>query len=164
MVTSTPTSNIFQQQNFRLSFLRLPGIVLNCQKVRIPGVTSGPAMMNTPFRQIAFEGDQIRDDGPLSIQFRLDENLQAYLEVFNWMKGIRPLEDVIENSIPYESRRSDITLSILDSALGPNINVFFEGAFPTSIGGFDLDSTLNSVEPLLIDADFAYVQHKFETL
>lgn len=159
-----PTDNIFQGQNFRLIFARLPGVVLNCQRVRIPGLDCGPAMQNTPFRPIAHEGDQMRDDGPLSVQFKLDENLQAYLEVFKWMKGIRPFEDVPVNALGYEDRRSDVTVQLLNSALGANVNVNFEEAFPVKLSGFEMDATLTSVEPQIIDVEFEYLQHKFEIL
>ncbi len=158
------TDSIFQQQNFRLVFNRLPGVVLNCQRVRIPGLDCGPAMVNTPYRPIPFEGDQMRDDGPLSVQFKLDENLQAYLEIFNWMKGIRPLEDVIENAIPYADRRSDIEVVLLNSALKANITVQIEAAFPTKLAGFDLDATITDVNPVIIDAEFEFNQHTFKIL
>jgi hypothetical protein len=158
------TDNIFQQQNFRLVFNRLPGVVLNCQRIAIPGLECGPAMQNTPYRPMAWEGDQMRDDGPLGIQFKLDENLQAYLEIFKWMKGIRPLDDVIENAIPYEDRRSDITIQLLNSALKANINIIVDAAFPTKLSGFELDATLSDINPVVIDAEFEFDQHHFETL
>lgn len=157
-----PTDNILQKQHFRLVFDRLPGVVLNCTRVRIPGLDSGPSFQNTPLRRIAHEGDQMQDDGPLGIEFKLDENLQAYLEVFKWMKAMRPLEDVVANAMPYEDRRSDITVQILNSSLGVNIHANFEEAFPTKLSGFDLDSTVTSVDPVMIDCEFEYLQHKFE--
>lgn len=159
-----PTDNIFQQQNFRLVFNRLPGVVLNCCRVTIPGLDCGPAMVNSPLRPIAFEGDQMRDDGPLRIQFKLDENLQAYLEIWKWMKGIRPLYDVVENAMPYSERRSDIEILLLNSALGANIAVEVEGAFPAKLSGFDLDATLTDIEPIFIDAEFEFDKHDFKLL
>jgi hypothetical protein len=163
-MTEETTDNIFQQQNFQLVFERLPGVVLNCIRVRIPGLDCGPAMQNTPLRPIAHEGDQMRDDGPLGIQFRLDENLSAYLEVYKWMKGIRPLEDVIENALPYDNRRSDASVVILNSALKANIQIDFDSTFPTKLSGFDVDSTVGEVEPVIIDAEFEFDQHNINLI
>lgn len=158
----TPIStDLFQQQNFRMVFARLPGVELNCQRISIPGLECGPAMQNTPIRPMAWEGDQMRDDGPLAVQFKLDENFEAYLEIFNWMKGIRPLDDVIENAIPYADRRSDVEIQLLTSALKKNLAIDVVAAFPVKLDGFTLDATIQDIEPIVITVEFEFDQHMF---
>jgi hypothetical protein len=154
------SQNPLQQQHYRIIFDRLPGVELNCLRVRVPGLQLGPAIMNTPVRPLAFEGDQLQKDGALQIEFKLDENLQGYLGIFNWMSEMRPLDDTF-TPMEYENRRSDITIQILDSALKLNFEVEVQGAFPVNLSGFQLDSTITNVDPVIIDGSFEYVQHKF---
>ncbi len=56
-------------------------------RANIPGVTLGQASQYTPFTDIAVVGDKMTYDN-FNMSFLVDESLQNYMEMYNWVKNI----------------------------------------------------------------------------
>ena len=72
---------------WRLAFNRLPKTTWFCTAANIPGITLGEAMYPTPMVDINLTGDKLTFE-TLNITFIVDEELQNYRELWNWLVGI----------------------------------------------------------------------------
>ena len=56
----------------------------------------------------------------------------------------------------YGAIKSDMNVMIQTNKSNSNYNITFKDAFPTSIGEIPLDSTATDLQPIAVDATFAY--------
>jgi len=52
--------------------------------------------------------------------------------------------------------RSDMNVILNTNKSNPNFNVTFKDAFPVSLGAINLEVTSTSLEPIAVEASFAY--------
>ena len=86
--TSQPT--VFEyatSTQWRLAFNRIPKTTWFCTAANIPGITLGEATYPTPMSDMFVTGDKLTFD-TLSINFIVDEELQNYRELWEWIVGI----------------------------------------------------------------------------
>lgn len=110
----------------------------------IPSITSGEVQTNfrnrigyTPGEAITFES--------LSLRFAIDEDMNNYTEMFNWIKA---------NTNTIE--RHDMILSVMSSHNNVNKQFQFKESFPTSLGGVEFNSQSSEVTYLQADLTFRY--------
>lgn len=88
--------------------------------------------------------------GKFTATIILDENLRVYQTIFNWLK----------------TNRTQVLLKDIDLLfLNANKNVYnklkFYNSFPIEIDGFALDTSIFDVNPIFINATFAYTDFDF---
>ena len=91
-------------------------------------------------------GDRIAF-GDLQIRFNITEDMENYVEMFNWMHNI------IQKG---ESFKSDATLSILSSHNNVTKEITFRDCFPTSLSAVEFSTQQNDIEYLQADVTFKY--------
>jgi len=150
--------------SFETNFLRMPTTNFFCQRVNIPSVALGNAILPTAFSSAPIEGDRLVFEN-LSIGFYVNEDLSNYMEVYNWLIAIGfPDEfpqfnlngDAISADTSYSTMKSDMNVIIQTNKTNPNYNVTFKDTFPTSLGEISLDATATDLQPIVVDATFAY--------
>ena len=72
---------------FRFTCAKLPTVEFFCQTANIPGITLGTADVETPLKNIPMPGDKLTY-GDLNVSFLVDENLNNYKELHDWMTGL----------------------------------------------------------------------------
>ena len=72
---------------YRFTILQLPKVQFFTTACNIPGVNMGDAIFPTPFKEIPTQGDQLTFDN-LEITFIVDEKLENYKELHQWLVGI----------------------------------------------------------------------------
>jgi hypothetical protein len=167
-LTNQPDNmNYLSPLGFRFLLQRAPNVMYFCQAAQLPTVSLSDLDMETPLAKIPFVGDRILYE-PLSIRFKIDEDLKNYLELFNWMEGLGHPEDLTQYKNETDDNRygarmrtqpqwsSDATLMILTSNHNANIMVTFEDMFPISLSPLQFDTTLADIEHLEADALFKY--------
>lgn len=119
---------------------------------------------NNPFVKIPYAGDHI-DYNELAIEFAVDENLQNYLEIHNWLKALGKPDDFGEYAtlaqVPQYTGlglKSDAVLMILDQKKLPNFIINFEDSFPTALSNIDFDVRDTEVRYLTASAVFVYTK------
>jgi hypothetical protein len=159
--------NFLSPLGFRFSLTRSPNLNFNVQNVRVPGIRLGEIEVPTPFLRIP-NSDGITFE-PLSVTFRVSEDLDDYLEIFNWMIGLGAPESfdqykALQNTTPGNPGgiHSDITLIIMNSAMKSNIKVTFQDAFPTLLGDLEFNTTDTDVNYIQCTADFKYLKYNIE--
>jgi hypothetical protein len=111
----------------------------------IPSLTGGEVQTNfrnnigfTPGEALTFES--------LSLRFAIDEDMNNYTEMFNWMKANRDSN----------FERHDMILSIMTNKNILNKQFQFKDAFPTSLSGVEFNSQATDIEYLQADVTFRY--------
>ena len=150
--------------SFQTNFTRLPNVNFFCQRVNIPAINLGIALQNTPFSDMNYEGDKLTFE-QMTMNFFVNEDLSNYLEVYNWLISLGFPDNykqfnLKESSLIFaanESRTSDMNLILETNKSNPNFSVVFKNAFPVSLGSIELDTAATSLEPIVVDATFAYL-------
>lgn len=161
-------NNFLSPLNFKFVLKRAPNLNFFLQKVNIPGLTVPPIVQPTPFVDIMQAGVNVKFN-PLVASFRVDENLQNYMEIATWMKVIGEEK----STGPYarlakkpmwsgESVKSDITISILDSARNANFTFYFHDCFPIGLSDMIFDVQPNGIEVQAATATFRYTNWDLE--
>jgi hypothetical protein len=166
-IDSTPENkNFLNPNNFRFTIKKAPHVNFFIQRVNLPSMDLPDTNMPTPFVKIPYPGEHIIY-GPLTITFKVDEDLRNYMEIQNWLSALgKPLDfnqyANIER-IPLmtgDGITTDISLSILSSAKEPNYEVTYMDAFPVSISELTFNTTNVDVNYIEATATFKFLNYK----
>jgi len=157
--------NFLSPLGFNFSIKKLPNTNYFVQSVNVPSVQMGDAIMPTPFVNIPTIGDRITY-AEFQVSFKVDEDLRNYIELYDWMVqlGFPESFDQAKNiygtgtSVDFrvDGPYSDATLTILNSAMRPNLEVLFEDAYPISLSDLQFSATAPSVDYIECQATFRY--------
>jgi hypothetical protein len=160
--------NFLSPVGFRFSIRKLPHVNWFLQGATIPGITLGEAIQPTPFIDAAQPGEKLTFD-PISISFKVDEDLKNWTELFNWMVGLgtptnfREYKDNVK-AHGKEAVVSDATLTTMNSVMNPNFEIVFHDVFPLSLGELSFDTTQSDIDYLTCTATFRYLNYEFRKL
>lgn len=155
-------NNYLSPIGFKFTIEKAPKASYLCQSAAIPDISVGSIDVPTPLTRYPIEGNFTYGD--FSIEFLVDENLENYLELHNWL---RPL------GVPYGygerdafSKRvsqgkqvlkfSDATLEVLTNSMTSNFKVVFFDLFPVSLSTLEFDATTTNTEFFRARATFRY--------
>ena len=165
-LTDTQPANInhLNVVGFEVNIARLPNVEFFCQRVNIPGVILGETVEASPFMNTPLEGDTLTFES-LTIGFILDEDMQNYIEIYNWLTALGFPKDYTQfaalkttENLPGESDSfySDIDIIMHTNKSNPNYKISFSDVFPTALSSVQLDATVTTIEPLVVDATFNF--------
>jgi hypothetical protein len=171
MAVQPSTRQFLSPASFDFSVKKLPETKFFVQSINIPGISLGETQgQDTPFLKIPIPGDHIVFN-ELTVTFRVDEDLNNYLEVYNWLTGIGFPEAfnqyaAVSANVPGsgEGIYSDGTLMILNSAKRPNVEVTFEDMYPTSMTDLNFTTTISDIDYLEASVTFRYKYYKIRKL
>ena len=107
-------------------------------------------------------GDRITYE-PFNLRFRVDEDMNNYLEIHDWLVSIGHPEKLSQfNDVP--EKLSDGSILILTSNSNPHIRVAFEDMFPLSLTPLQFDITQTDIEYLEAEVVFRYRKFSIERL
>lgn len=161
---NTPTnSNFLSPLNFKFSIKRAPHINFFIQKISLPSINLPTYDSPNPFVKIPQPGEHLTY-GDLDVTFKVDEDLQNYLEIHNWIRALGKPSDFSEYKTLADKAvytgdgiRSDISLTILSSAKNPNYEIIFTDAYPTELSKLTFDTTDQTVDYIEASATFKYI-------
>lgn len=164
---------------FKFQVHSIPNVSFFCQSANLPDMTLGFTTQATPLVDYNEPGEKLQF-GELNIRFLIQENLQNYLELYNWLRGLGFPESHEEytkfierqnyrfapNSIKSRARleKSDATLFMLDSNNNPIARATFQDAFPVALSGMDFDIASGDTNYFQALATFRYKQFVIETI
>lgn len=152
--TEPTNKNFLSPLGFKFSIKKTPSVNYFVQQVSMPGMTLGNAEMPTPFQRIPIAGTNLTY-GDLQITFKIDEDLENYMELYNWLTAI----SFPDNFGQYPGERevySDATLTILTSSYKAKHEIVFRDLFPTDLSGFTMLTTASDVDHVECIATFKY--------
>jgi hypothetical protein len=144
----------------------MPNVQFFTQKTSIPALTINPIDRPTPFKTLHETGDKLTY-GELNLSFIIDEKMNNYIEVFNWMHGIAFPDNFNQYKNLEESEfgiRSDISIVIMNSHKNPNIEIIFKDCFPINLSDVLLDTTMNDVQYPEANATFIHNGYTIQQL
>ena len=172
---------------FKFGIHQLPKVEFFTLSANVPGITAGVVTRATPFKDIPLVGDKLTYEN-LSITFQVDEYLENYVSLHNWMKGIgfptdrqefrtfrdvtsntpasgkTPTTDLVGKAIPDRALYSDAYLMVLSNKNNPIVEVNFKDIFPVSLGALEFTQSVTDVEFMTATAEFAYEIYEINTL
>ena len=167
MADITENFNYLQLTSFKLTIDRrnYPNLEFFCQNVTHPGMLMSSVEM--PYQKVAgvpFPGDKLTFN-ELSCNIILDENLQGYSEMFNWIR--RLLDTNLDRNVPTRAQRrgnamgnpptyADVTLSILSSHNNLTKQVRYIDCVPVALGDIVFESTASGTEFIVFNAAFRF--------
>ena len=153
--------NPLHTNKFRFDIKRLDKVALFARNVSLPGMSLGSINNDTPFKTIPIAGDKL-DFNELDIEFIVDENMENYLAVYDWLRGLGYAESYDEYKQLKEGDNgiySDATLTILTSHSNPNVSITFQDIFPINIG--DLEFVTENANPVTVTATFKFLKWEY---
>jgi len=182
MAISNITSNQIQNRNFlspsgfEFFLNRAPKVSFFSNSANIPGLNLGVAIQPTYLKDIDTPGDKIQFDD-FTLRFLVDENLENYMEIQNWIRGLGYPEslseifDLQQNSkTPSTSSKnemniySDGTLTVLGSSFKPNFKIKFSDLWPYSLTTLNFDATDTDIQYFTADVSFKYTIYNITDL
>lgn len=140
-------TNFMSPVEFAVVVKRLPNVQFFTQTINIPSVSMESISQPNPFKVIPVPGDRL-SYGDLSLSFIIDEAMNNYIEVYNWIKGLTFPNNFNQNDDLKSSEYgllTDISIVIMNSHKNPNISISFEDCFPVSLSDITLDTTASDV-------------------
>ena len=171
---------------FRFKMTKIPKVEFFVQTANIPGISLGGATQSTPLLDVPVPGDKLTF-GSLDITFLVDENLNNYKEIHDWLLGLgfpqnytqfQDLQTEGQDRFPGSTRStanigrqpraplpeggiySDATLTVLNSKNIAKTEIRFQNVYPTSLGGLSYDIKLADVDYLQAPVSFAYMYYE----
>ena len=155
-IANQPTNiNQLNVVSFATNFLRMPGVNYFCQRVNIPGISLSNTIQSTPFANIPIEGDVLEFED-LRLAFVVDEDMQNYLELYNWLHALGFPERYAQYDNQTSDIKSDVNIIIHTNKSNPNYSIVFKDVFPISLGVLNFDTNNTDLEPIIVDATFKY--------
>lgn len=152
--------NLLQPTGFRVVVDRrnFQNLEFFCQSVTIPAINVNAVDM--PYKYVSrvpFEGDKLTFS-ELTLNILMDEDLNAYTEMYNWLHRIVRTDRVMPTDRTEETPPTvaDINVSILTSHNNIGRSIRFYDCVPTSIGDISLDASQSAGAPIIISASFAF--------
>lgn len=153
---------------FSFQLARCPNLNWFIQEASVPGISIGDASKYYSTGKAAIPGNNIEYD-ELSLTFIVDESLNNWREIYNWMRGLAPT--AIGGDNQYLSLKksdfgttSDGILTVLTNSSNPNITLSFKDLFPVSVSSINFRTTDTSLEPITATVSFRYSYFDFDTI
>ena len=175
---------------FRFKCSKLPKVEFFCQSANIPGIGLGQTDVETSLKSIPFPGDKVTYQD-LAISFLVDENLENYKEIHDWIIGLGAPQDHTQfanlratssdrfpgtsssnaitgqataDPLPESGMYSDATLTVLNSKNIAVTEIRFHNIFPTSLGALSYNVQASDVNYLQTNVDFSYMYYEIVQL
>ena len=159
--------NFLSIVGFKFILNRCPKVDFLCNTANLPQITLGVAEQATYLRNIPVPGDKLQYDD-LRITFMVDEDMENYLQIYQWMTSLGFPESIgqysellnnkplVEDPDDKQNERSDATIQILSSNLNPSVTVKFKDVFPYSLTGIPFNATAEEQTYYTAEAAFKY--------
>ena len=154
--------NLLSPVGFRFNIEYLPQTNWFLTSVNLPGISLGEVVQPTPLMPTQVPGNDLTWE-PLNVTFLVDENLNNWREMYDWLIGIGFPNEYSE----YKTQKakqiySDATLTILNSNMNSNYIIQFKDLFPTSVSEVSFDSASGDIEGIKATATFRYLTYSYE--
>ena len=156
--------NFLSPVGFKFTLSKDPKISFFCNSARIPELSLGTAIQPSYLKDLDVPGDKIVY-GDFSLRFLVDENLENYMSIHNWITGLgypettKQFENLTTNEDGIRDLKrqySDGSLNILNSNYKSIAIVKFKDLFPVSLTSLDFDATETDIQYFTADVTFKY--------
>jgi len=159
--------NNSQPTRFKMIFPRGPNFTFWCQSVILPSLTMSYYTSPTPFVDQKVPGDKLVYDDLLAT-ILVDEDLQTWREIHNWIRGmtfptdfaeyrnLNKLSEVLKHSSTARPQYADMHIIIYNNNWQPILLWKFIDAFPIMLGQLSYSASDGPDSTMITDVTFAY--------
>lgn len=159
--------NFLSPVGFKFSLAKEPKVAFYCTSARIPEIALSIVVQPSYLKDINTPGDKLTY-GDLSLKFMVDENMENYMAIHNWLTGLgfpettQQYDNLIfivnDETQPQDPKRafSDGSLYVLNSNYNTTAIIKFKDLFPVTLSSLEFDSTLTDFQYFTADVSFKY--------
>jgi hypothetical protein len=156
--------NFLSPVGFKFTLTKEPKVTFFCNSARIPEISLGTATQPSYLKDIDIPGDKL-SYGDFSLRFLVDENLENYMAIHNWMRGLgypettQNFKELLENDEgqrDIQEQFSDGSLHILNSNFRDVAIVRFESLFPVTLSSLEFEASENDTNYFTAEVSFKY--------
>jgi len=155
--------SILNKGNFRLLIDKIPNVEYYIKSLNLPGMTFSEAIASAGIGvDVYLPGDKVEFD-QLEVTFLVDEDLQNFKEIFDWMDAIIPFKDPTKYTGYTDplGQYADITLVVTTNKNVPNKYIKFRDCLPTRLSGIEFESG-SDAEAITCTVSFRFAYYEFE--
>ena len=173
--TSNPFEKQIQNRNylspigFKFTLAKAPKVSFFSNTAQIPGLSINAAEQPSYLRNVPQVGDKM-DFQDFTLRFLVDEDLENYMQIQNWMRGIAfpeslneiytlkagKTENLMLDPKDPDNLVSDGTLVVLDSSNNAQFMVKFNDLWPTELTTLQFDATPGDLDYFSAEVTFKY--------
>ena len=156
--------NFLSNVGFKFNLAKFPKVDFFSNSARIPELNLELTRQPSYLKNIDIPGERLTY-GDLTLRFLVDENMENYISVYTWLKGLgfpestKEFKDLTTDRDGIRDPKEafcDGTLRILNSNYREVAQVKFRDLFPTSLTSLDFDATNTDVQYFTAEATFKY--------
>ena len=176
-MTGSPFSKQVANRNFlsgvafKFNLTKFPKVDFFSNSARIPELNLELTRQPSYLKNIDVPGERLTY-GDFTLRFLVDENMENYLSVYEWLTGLgfpettKEFAEIIKDKEGQRDPKEafcDGTLRILNSNYREVAKVKFNDLFPTSLTSLDFDATNTDVQYFTAEATFKYTLYKISS-
>ena len=176
-MTGSAFRNQIQNRNFlsgvafKFNLAKFPKVDFFSNSARIPELNLELTTQPSYLKNIDVPGERLTY-GDFTLRFLVDENMENYISVYNWLTGLgfpettKEFADLIKDKDGQRDPKEafcDGTLRILNSNYREVAKVSFNDLFPISLTSLDFDATNTDVQYFTAEATFKYTVYKISS-
>jgi len=155
--------NYLSPVGFNFTLSKEPKVSFFSSSARIPEINLGTAIQPSYLKDLDVPGDKLTY-GDFSLRFLVDENMENYMAIHNWLTGLgypettQDFKDLItENAIQDPKKQfSDGSLHILNSNYRDVAIVKFKDLFPIYLTSLEFEASDSDVNYFTAEVTFKY--------
>ena len=156
---------------FKFNLAKFPKVDFFSNSAIIPVLNLELAQQASYLKNIAVPGERLTY-GDFTLRFLVDENMENYKSVYDWLTGLgfpettKEFADIIKDSDGQTDPKEafcDGTLRILNSNYREVAKVKFSDLFPISLTSLDFEATTTDVQFFTAEATFKYTIYDLTT-
>ena len=156
--------NFLSPVGFKFTLSKDPKIAFFCNSAKIPEINLGSATQPTYLKNLDIPGDKL-SYGDFGLRFLVDENLENYMAVHNWLTGLgypettAQFKDLTTNEDgvrDLNEQFSDGSLHILNSNFRDVAIVKFRDLYPTQLTSLEFQASDTDITYFTAEVSFKY--------
>ena len=156
--------NFLSGVGFKFNLTKFPKVDFFSNSARIPELNLELTNQSSYLKNIDIPGERLTY-GDLTLRFLVDENMENYQSIYDWLTGLgfpettKEFAEIIKDKDGQRDPKEafcDGTLRILNSNYREVAKVKFNDLFPTSLTSLDFDATNTDVQYFTAEATFKY--------
>ena len=156
--------NFLSGVGFKFNLTKFPKVDFFSNSARIPELNLELTRQPSYLKNIDVPGERLTY-GDFTLRFLVDENMENYISVYNWLKGLgfpespkqfKDLTTDVDGQRDPKEAFCDGTLRILNSNYREVAKVKFNDLFPVSLTSLEFDATNTDIQFFTAEATFKY--------
>jgi len=157
--------NFLSPVGFKFTLAKEPKVSFFCNSSRIPDINLGTAVQPSYLKDVDVPGDKL-SYGDFSLRFLVDENLENYMAIHNWLTGLaypetaEQFKNLTTNEDlgvrDFQEQFSDGSLHILNSNFRDVAIVKFKDLFPVYLTSLEFEASDTDINYFTAEATFKY--------